>query len=94
VKAAVRGIEMNLKKLDAAKASRILSKERLNAIQKKFENGMATNFEVSEYQQLLAAAETDEIQALIEYNIALMSLEKAKGNLLESRGIILESSGE
>lgn len=94
VKEAVRGVEMNLKKLDAAKASRILSKERLNAIQKKFENGMATNFEVSEYQQLLAAAETEEIQSLISYNIALMSLEKAKGNLLESRGIILESSGE
>ncbi len=91
VKEAARNIEMNLKRLEAVKAARILSKERLNAAQKKFENGMATNFEVSEYQQLLASAETDEISALIQYNIALLSLEKAKGNLLQSRGIVLES---
>ena len=82
---------MSLRRLDATKASRILSKERLDAIQKKFENGMATNFEVSEYQQDMAAAESEEINALIEYNIALLSLEKAKGLLLQSRGIALES---
>lgn len=91
VKDAVRNIEMSLRRLDATKASRILSKERLDAIQKKFENGMATNFEVSEYQQDMAAAESEEINALIEYNIALLSLEKAKGLLLQSRGIALES---
>jgi outer membrane protein TolC len=92
VKETVRNIEMSLKRLDATRASRILSKERLNAIQKKFENGMATNFEVSEYQQALAAAESEEISALIEYNVALLSLEKVKGNLLQSRGIILEKT--
>lgn len=94
VKEAVREIEMSLRRLDATKASRILSKERLNAIQKKFENGMATNFEVSEYQQALAAAENEEINALIEYNIALLSLEKAKGSLLQAKGIILETESE
>ncbi len=92
VKDAVRNIEMSLKRLDATKASRILSKERLDAIQKKFENGMATNFEVSEYQQAMAAAESEEINALIEYNVSLLSLEKAQGSLLQSRGIILEET--
>ncbi len=94
VKEVVRNIEMSLRRLDATKASRILSKERLNAIQKKFENGMATSFEVSEYQQALAAAESEEINALIEYNIALLSLEKARGSLLQSKGIVLESESE
>ncbi len=92
VKDAVRNIEMSLRRLDATRASRVLSKERLDAIQKRFENGMATNFEVSEYQQALAAAESEEINALIEYNVALLSHEKAKGSLLQSRGIILENT--
>ncbi|MEW5805855.1 MAG: TolC family protein [Acidobacteriota bacterium] len=92
VKEAARNIEMSLKRLDAARASKILSRERLNAAQKKFENGMATNFEVAEYQQYLATAESEEINALIEYNKALLSLEKAQGTLLQKRGIVLESS--
>jgi outer membrane protein TolC len=89
VRAAVRGIESGVKRVDAARANVVLQRKKLEAEQKKFENGMSTSFEVLEYQNDLASAELSEIQARLDYIKALAALEKAKGTLLESRNLTL-----
>ncbi len=90
VRAAVRSVESGSKRVDAAHSSTILQRKTVEAEQKKFENGMSTSFEVLRIQTDLSNAQLAEIRAILDYNKALADLERAKGTLLEARGLELE----
>jgi outer membrane protein TolC len=66
-----------------------LQTKKLDAEQKKFDNGMSTSFEVFTFQTDLRNAQLSLIQALLDYNKSLADLERAKGTLLESKGLKL-----
>lgn len=85
VRNAVRTVSTNLKRVKAAQVNTRLQKEKLDAEQKKFENGMSTSFLVLQFQTDLATAQTGENQALIDYNKSLVELERVKGTLLEAK---------
>ena len=72
-----------------SKVNTVLQQKKLEAEQKKFENGMSTSFEVLTFQRDLANAELAEVRALLDYVKSLAALEKAKGTLLEARGLSL-----
>jgi outer membrane protein TolC len=55
--------------------------------QRRFELGQTTNDDVLRAQETLAQAERDYIKALLNFNLALVSLERAKGTLLETQGV-------
>lgn len=82
---AVRNLEAAEKSVKAAEKTRIFREKDLEAEQKKFENGMSTNFLVLSKQNDLDSAKAQELQAQITYMNAVTSLEKALGNLLEAR---------
>ena len=90
VRSSVRGVMSGIKRVDAAGVSVALQKKKLEAEQKKFDNGMSTSFEVLSFQNDLADAELSEIRAVLNYTKALVTLEKARGQLLESRGLVLD----
>ena len=73
-----------------SKSTSSCSKEKLDAEQKKFDNGMSTSFEVLTFQNDLADAELSEIRAALDYVKALAALERSKGTLLEVRGLALD----
>jgi outer membrane protein TolC len=85
VRQAVRNIDATEKSVKAAEKTRILQERTLEAEQKKFDNGMSTNFNVLQYMTQLDQARTSEVQAQIAYATAVTDLEKAVGNLLEAR---------
>jgi outer membrane protein len=85
VRQAVRTIDAAEKSIKAAEKTRILQEKTLEAEQKKFDNGMSTNFNVLQYMTQLDAARTAEVQAQIAYATAVTQLEVAVGNLLEAR---------
>jgi outer membrane protein len=87
VRNAVRRIETDLKRVRAAQVNVRLQREKLDAEQKKFENGMSTSFQVLQFQTDLSEAETRENLAIVDYNKSLVELERVKGTLLEARGI-------
>ncbi len=89
VRRAARAVESGFKRVEAARANVVLQRKKLEAEQKKFENGMSTSFEVLSFQADLANAELAEIRARIDYNKALAALERAQGSLLEARGLRL-----
>ena len=93
VRTAVRTVETNLKRVKAAQVNSRLQREKLDAEQKKFENGMSTSFQVLSFQNDLATAESGENQALVDYNKSLTELERVKGTLLEARKIVVPSAG-
>lgn len=93
VRTAARAVESGAKRVAAAHSNTILQQKTVDAELKKFENGMSTSFEVLRIQTDLADAQVAEIRAVLDYNKALADLERAKGTLLASKGMKLETSG-
>ena len=89
VRRAVRGVESGIKRVEAAHSNVVLQRRKLDAEQKKYENGMSTSFEVLTFQSDLATAELAEVRARLDYIKSLASLERVKGTLLASRGLSL-----
>jgi outer membrane protein len=75
VRDAARQVETNQKRVDAARAARVLQEQKLDAEQKKFAAGLSTNFEVIQAQRDLALARTTEVQAISDYNKSLVDFE-------------------
>lgn len=85
VRQAFRNVEASTKGVAAAEKTRIFREKDLEAEQKKFENGMSTNFLVLSKQNDLDIAKSSELQSQITYAKAVTALEKALGHLLEAR---------
>ena len=85
----VRTVETDYERVVAARKNVELQQKKLDAEQKKFENGMSTSFEVFTFQTDLRNAQLSLIQAMLDYNKALADLERAKGTLLEAKGLKL-----
>jgi outer membrane protein TolC len=90
VRRAVRQIETDIKRVRAARVNSRLQKEKLEAEQKKFENGISTSFNVLEFQEDLAQARSRENLALVDYNKSRAELQRVLGTLPEHGAIALE----
>jgi outer membrane protein TolC len=90
VRTAVRNIDATEKGVKAAEKTRYLQEKTLEAEQKKFDNGMSTNFNVLQDMTNLDAARTAETQAQIAYATAVTALEESVGNLLEARNFVVK----
>jgi len=90
---AVRNVRSGIQRVEAARKNVELQTEKLEAEQKKFDNGMSTSFEVLTFQNDLADAELAEVRAELDYAKSLTDLERSKGTLLKSRGLSLGMAG-
>jgi outer membrane protein len=68
-------IDMNAKRIETTKASRELAEQRLDAERKRFEVGMSTSFLVIQAQRDLAQARTNELGAVLAYDLSLVDFE-------------------
>jgi outer membrane protein TolC len=91
VRAAARAVTSGAKRVAAARANTGLQRKTVEAEQKKYDNGMSTSFEVLRILNDLSDAQLAEIRAVLDYTKALADLERAKGTLLEARGLALGS---
>jgi outer membrane protein TolC len=89
VRNAALTLETSLQRLEAARAGRAAAEIQLRAETERFAVGLSTNFFVLTRQNDLARAEFTETQALTDYRIALSSLDRSVGTLLEDRHIVL-----
>ncbi len=83
VRAAVRQVQTNRRRIEASRVARELEEERLDAEQKKFEVGMTTSYFIVQSQRDLAQARANELQAVIDYKKAIVAVERAQGTLAE-----------
>lgn len=90
VRQAYRNLEAFSRGVAAAEKTRVYQEQALDAEQKKFDNGMSTNFLVLQQQTALTNARTAEIQAKINYANGVTALEKAMGHLLEARNLKIQ----
>jgi len=87
---AVRSLQDSAKMIAAAIKARELAERNVDAEQKKFANGMSTNFLVLQVQEALAVAQVAELQSRVAYRVAAVAYQAAVGNLLESRSVQLK----
>lgn len=90
VRSAIREIKNSLRAIDAAHVSVELAKEVVINEQERLNVGIGTTREVLEAQRDLIDAGVREITVIANYNIALAELERAKGTLLENKGVVIK----
>ena len=72
--------------------TRALQEQTLQAEQERFSVGASTSLLVAQAQRDLLVVQLAEIEAIVDYRIALVSLYLAEGTLLQRRGIQLEGT--
>ena len=77
------------KSVEAARLARELSEQQLEAQTARFEAGLASYFEVLRYQRDLVDAQVRELRAIVDLQLATISLQKAMDVLLDENGIVL-----
>jgi outer membrane protein len=92
VRGAVRDVETNLKRVEAARANRVLQQRRLDIETERYRNGLSTVFQVLDAQAELTAAEASELRATLDYHRSTVALDKAMGTLAPKRGVSFASS--
>ncbi|MGH9142523.1 MAG: efflux RND transporter permease subunit, partial [Vicinamibacterales bacterium] len=68
-------IEMNAKRIETTRSARELAEQRLDAERKRFEVGMSTSFLTIQAQRDLAQARTNELSAVLAYDLSLVDFE-------------------
>src|SRR5206468_3657009 len=68
-------IEMNAKRIETTRAARELAEQRLDAERKRFEVGMSTSFLVIQAKRDMAQAKTNELGAVLSYDLSLVDYE-------------------
>jgi outer membrane protein TolC len=84
IRTAVESLETSRQRVETARISRQLAQEELEGETQRFEAGMSQNFQVLQRQTDLSAAQGAELQALITYKKAIITLQQYMYNLLES----------
>jgi outer membrane protein TolC len=93
VRLAVRALDDGAAAIDAAVASRKLAERNLEAEETKFDNGLSTNFQVSEIQRALADAQFSEIRARVNYRKSLALYYASTGTFLSAKGVTVADPG-
>jgi len=78
VRNAALRLEQNRQRIETARLGRDLAEQRLDAEQKRFEVGMSTSFLVIQAQRDLAVARNNELQANLDYQLAVVAFEAAQ----------------
>jgi len=80
-------LEQNQARVQAARSSRVLQEQTLDAEQKKYQLGASTIFFVIQAQRDLAAAQSVELRALVDLVKSKVEYERALGRTLEANRI-------
>ena len=89
VRRLARAVRTAEQQIESAKVSTKLQRKNLEAEQKRYENGLATSFDVLQIQEDLTEAQSREVSAIANYRRALNAFYLATGEILEQVGVEL-----
>jgi outer membrane protein TolC len=89
VRSAIRAVRSGYLQLDVTARGRSYAEEVMDAYVKKQKVGLATTKDVLDVLNNLVTAKGNEIQAVVDYNNAIVALWKSTGEVLEREGITL-----
>ena len=85
----VRQLQTDTKRIQAATVAKKLAEEKLKAEEKKFEVGLSTSFNVLEFQEDLAEAQSNEIKTIIDYKQSRIRFRKSIASTLNYHNVKL-----
>jgi outer membrane protein TolC len=85
----VRSVDIQMRQVEASKLSKEKETENYEAQKERYRAGQVSTHDMLDYQEKLAQAELDYIKSLIDYNVALVNLDKSEGLTLARNNIIL-----
>lgn len=88
---AIKELQNSERKIKTSEASRELQEKRLAAEMQRYQLGLGTIEWLLSYQSQLTNAKIQEIQALIDYKMAVANLERVMGTTLKSKGLKFRS---
>jgi outer membrane protein TolC len=92
VRLAVNEVERTRQLIDASRATRIFQEQTVEAEKERFDVGASTTLQIAQAQRDLLLIQIAEVEAIVNYRIALVRLYLAEGSLLEYRGVQLAGS--
>jgi outer membrane protein TolC len=93
IRDAGRQVNTNAKRIEATRASRVLSERRLDAEQQKFAVGLSTSFLVFQAQRDFVTARVNELRAILDYNRSLVDFEALQEAPLTGGGAVISGGG-
>lgn len=90
IKEAVRRVRTNFRRIGITQKARELAEKKLETQTERFRLGLTTTQQVLEFQKDLAEAKSRELRAVTDLNKSNVNLARAKGTLLEERGITIK----
>jgi outer membrane protein TolC len=90
VRQAWRGVQAAADAVLSTRKTRELASRQLEIETDRFDVGMSTNFEILQFQEVLAEARSAELRSLIDQRIAETQLQRAMGLLLDRYGITVQ----
>jgi outer membrane protein TolC len=85
-------VQSGVERVQAAQSAREFAQKTLEAEQSKFEVGMSTNYNVILTQRDLATAQSNELQAILNYRKSLVELERLQQTTLANLNVTLLSA--
>jgi len=92
VRESVRQLQTDTKRIKAASIAKKLAEEKLKAEEKKFEVGLSTSFNVLEFQEDLAQAQSNEIKTIIDYKQSRIRFRKIIASTLNYHDVKLPAN--
>lgn len=86
----VRGVDIQYRQVEASKLAYEKERDNYGAQEKRYIGGQVSTHDLLDYRFRMAEAEFDYIKALIDYNTALIELDKATGTTLVKNNVNLE----
>lgn len=92
VRQAVRDLRTSRERIEVTKSQIRSAQATLDAETKRLNVGISTSFQVLQFQQDVATAQNQHIRAVVDYNRAAVRVERAKGTLLGSYGVVVDGA--
>ncbi len=92
VRQAVRDLHTARQQIGVSQAQITSQEANLTAVQQRFGVGLTTTFQVLQFQEDLANAQSQHLSAIIGLNQAAIRLERARGTLLDTYGIEVDTA--
>jgi outer membrane protein TolC len=90
IRDALRQIQTQWERVQASRATAYFSRKSLEAEKKRYDVGATTTFDLLQRENDLAEAEANQLNAEVQYQIALANLRRATGTLLEFLDVTVE----
>ena len=91
IREAVRQLKTDFKRIKAATVAKQLAEEKLKAEEKKFEVGLSTSFNVLEFQEDLAEAQSNEIKTILDYKQSRIRFRRSTASTLKYHDVTLSA---